>query len=205
MPDFVYATTRGNINPRPAIPRARSDRLAALFRGCFHPLANDRLKIVDDSHVRLDFKKPWSDGTSSVELSPLALIARLAALVPPPKRHLTRYFGVLSSHANSRSEVVPAPAEPPPPPAEKDKPAGKSRYIPWAELLRKTFGFELLCSKCKGPLRLVALIKSEEIAGRILTAMHLPTDVPELHPARPPPGTAPVAGGEEGLGESWLN
>lgn len=169
------------------------------------PLANDRLKIVDDSHVRLDFKKPWSDGTSSVELSPLALIARLAALVPPPKRHLTRYFGVLSSHANSRSEVVPAPAEPPPPPAEKDKPAGKSRYIPWAELLRKTFGFELLCSKCKGPLRLVALIKSEEIAGRILTAMHLPTDVPELHPARPPPGTAPVAGGEEGLGESWLN
>ena len=27
------------------------------------PIANDRLKIVDDSHVRLDFKKPWSDGT----------------------------------------------------------------------------------------------------------------------------------------------
>jgi hypothetical protein len=26
------------------------------------PLANDRLRIVDDSHVRLDFKKPWSDG-----------------------------------------------------------------------------------------------------------------------------------------------
>ena len=47
------------------------------------PLANDRLKIVDDNHVRLDFKKPWSDGTSSVDLEPLALIARLAALVPP--------------------------------------------------------------------------------------------------------------------------
>jgi hypothetical protein len=26
------------------------------------PLANDRLAIVDDDHVRLDFKKPWSDG-----------------------------------------------------------------------------------------------------------------------------------------------
>jgi len=35
--------------------------------------------------VRLEFKKPWSDGTSSVELAPLALIARLAALVPAPK------------------------------------------------------------------------------------------------------------------------
>jgi nitrogen fixation protein FixH len=26
------------------------------------PLANDRLKILDDQTVRLDFKKPWSDG-----------------------------------------------------------------------------------------------------------------------------------------------
>jgi hypothetical protein len=57
---------------------------------------------------------------------------------------------------------------------------------------------ELLCSKCKGPLRLVALIKSEEVAKKILTAMRLPTEVPELHPARPPPGTAGMAGGEEG-------
>src|SRR5450631_4856582 len=53
------------------------------------PLANDRLKILDGKVVRLEFKKPWSDGTSSVEMPPLALIARLAALVPPPRRHLT--------------------------------------------------------------------------------------------------------------------
>jgi hypothetical protein len=26
---------------------------------------------------------PWSDGTSSVDLAPLALIARLAAIIPP--------------------------------------------------------------------------------------------------------------------------
>ena len=44
----------------------------------------------------------------------------------------------------------------------------------------KNFGFEIVCSKCKGPLRLVALIKSEEVAKKILTAMHLPTDVPDL-------------------------
>jgi hypothetical protein len=47
------------------------------------PLANDRLTIIDGDHVRLAFKKPWSDGTSSVELPALALIARLAALVVP--------------------------------------------------------------------------------------------------------------------------
>jgi len=125
----------------------------------------------------------------------VALIARLAALVPPPKRHLVRYFGVLSSHAASRSEVVPAPAEPPPPPTARDKPAGKSRYIPWAELLRRTFRFEIVCSKCHSQLRLIALIKTEDIAERILTAMHLPADIPKLHPARPPPQKA--GGGDD--------
>jgi hypothetical protein len=161
------------------------------------PLANDRLKILGDGDVRLELKKPWSDGTSAVDLAPLALIARLAALVPPPKRHLTRYFGVLSSHAAARSAVVPAPVERAPAPAEQDKPASTSKYIPWAELLRKTFGFEIVCSKCHGQLRLIALIKTEAAAQKILKAMHLPSDVPELHPARPPPGD--TGGGDERL------
>jgi hypothetical protein len=56
-----------------------------------------------------------------------------------------------------------------------------------AELFRRTFGFGIVCSKCQGPLRLIALIKTEDIARKILTAMHLPTEVPEIHPTRPPP------------------
>jgi hypothetical protein len=39
-----------------------------------------------------------------------------------------------------------------------------------------------------GPLHLIALIKSEDVANKILTAMRLPTESPNLHPARPPPG-----------------
>ena len=149
------------------------------------PLANDRLKILDDDNVRIQLKKPRSDGTTSVDLEPLSFIARLAALVPAPKRHLTRCFGVLSSHAACRIEVVPAPAESTPA-DDKGKPAAKSRYIPWAELLRKTFGIEIVCQKCQSPLRLIALIKNEAIAKKILTAMHLPAEVPQLHPARRP-------------------
>jgi hypothetical protein len=163
------------------------------------PLANDRLKILDDNLVRLDFKKPWSDGTTSVEIPPLALIARLAALVPPPRRHLTGYFGVLSSHSSLRSQVVPAPAETTPTPADKDKPAGKSKYIPWAELLKKTFEIDTTCPRCKTPLRLIALIKTDATIKKILSAMGLPTEVPQPYPARPPPSDS---GGEGG---GWLN
>ena len=105
-------------------------------------------------------------------------------------------FGVLSSHAAACSQVVPS-AERAAVLAAKDKHTGKSRYIPWAELLRQTFGFEILCSKCQAQLRLIELVKTEDIAKKILTAMHLPTEIPELHPARPPPG-------EKG-GEDWVN
>jgi hypothetical protein len=114
------------------------------------PLANDRLSILDDGNVRLAFKKPWSDGTSSVDLAPLALIARLAALVPTPRRHLTRYCGVLSSHSRLRSRVVPqAPAEATA--TEKpEKPARKSRHIPWAQLLQRTFDHPINYSSHRG-------------------------------------------------------
>jgi hypothetical protein len=49
-------------------PRSRSvaandeqGRLASCKYILRPPLANDRLTIIDEDHVRLDFKKPWSD------------------------------------------------------------------------------------------------------------------------------------------------
>ena len=162
------------------------------------PLANDRLKILDDSVVRLEFKKPWSDGTSTVEMPPLALIARLAALVPPPKRHLTGYFGVLSSHSSLRSQIVPVPAVAAP--EENDKPSlPLSHYISWSQLLKKTFEIDTVCPRCKTPLRLIATVETEDTIRKILTAMGLPTEMPKLWPARPPPSQS---GGEGG---DWLN
>ena len=49
-----------------------------------------------------------------------------------------------------------------------------------------------------GQLRLIAFIKSEDTAQEILTAIHLPVDIPQLRPARPPPQKA-------GGGNDWLN
>jgi hypothetical protein len=162
------------------------------------PLANDRLKILDDGNVRLEFKRPWSDGTSSIDLAPLALIARLAALVPPPRRHVVRYSGVISSHSSLRSQVVPVP--PAATPEEMDKPSPPlSHYISWSELLRKTFQIDTVCPACKSPLRLIAMIETEDTIKKILSAMGLPTEAPKLCPARPPPSES---GGEGG---DWLN
>jgi hypothetical protein len=46
--------------------------------------------------VRYQLKTPYCDGTTHIALEPLDLIARLAALVPPPRMHLTRFHGVFA-------------------------------------------------------------------------------------------------------------
>jgi hypothetical protein len=41
-----------------------------------------------------------------ISLTPLELIDRIAALVPPPRTHRHRYFGVLAPHSPHRAAVV---------------------------------------------------------------------------------------------------
>jgi hypothetical protein len=123
--------------------------------------------------------------------------------VPAPRRHTVLYCGVLSSHASSRKQVVPTPAvaEAGPTHAGQDKPKSRPKYIRWADLLRRVFGIEVICQKCQTPLRLISLIKSEATAVNVLTAMHLSAAVPQLHPARPPPGRTEMGGNAE----DWAN
>jgi hypothetical protein len=87
--------------------RARLERLCRYL--CRPPLAQERLEETPSGKLRYTFKKPWKDGTVALLLEPLDLIARVCALVPPPRLHMVRYHGVLSSHAKVRSEVVPKP------------------------------------------------------------------------------------------------
>ena len=74
------------------------------------PIALERLTQRDDGCVEYAFRKPWRDGTRAVVLTAEDLVARLCAMVPPPRFHLTRYAGVLASNAALRAEVVPGRA-----------------------------------------------------------------------------------------------
>jgi Putative transposase len=42
-----------------------------------------------------------------IVLRPLEFIARIAALVPPPRQHRHRYYGVLAPNAPQRGQVTP--------------------------------------------------------------------------------------------------
>jgi len=52
--------------------------------------------------------RTWG-GTTHVIMSDGELVEKLAALVPAPRFHLVRYFGILASAAKQRPSIVPVP------------------------------------------------------------------------------------------------
>jgi hypothetical protein len=86
--------------------RAKLERVCRyMARG---PIAEQRLSVDGDGLVVLELKRAFSDGTTHVLFEPDDFIARLAALVPRPRAHLVRYFGVFAPNAPQRRLIVTA-------------------------------------------------------------------------------------------------
>ena len=70
-------------------------------------------RLAEDAHEDLvyTFTKPWSDGTIGITLSPLALLEKLAALVPLPRVNLVRYSGCLAPYSTRREAIILTPRQ----------------------------------------------------------------------------------------------
>ena len=61
--------------------------------GCARPaFAQERLRQIDPAYLVYASNKPGPGGKVSVLLTPHQLLDRLAALIPPPRRHRHRYY-----------------------------------------------------------------------------------------------------------------
>jgi hypothetical protein len=161
------------------------------------PVAVDRMALTASGEVRYTLKTPYRHGTTHIVFEPLDLMARLAALVPPPRMHLTRFHGVFAPHSRLRAAVTPAhrgtgaaqqptddPASPPTP---------RHVAMNWARRLKRVFGIEIeCCAHCGGKLRILASIEEPEVIARILS--HLKSTALEQYSAELPLGArAPAA------------
>ncbi len=91
---------------------AAQDRkgLARLCRyGLRSSFSLERLSRRDDGRVCYKLKRPWPHpgGITELVLHPVALLRRLAALIPPKRANLVRYHGVFAPNARLRRQVLP--------------------------------------------------------------------------------------------------
>jgi hypothetical protein len=157
------------------------------------PVASERLALTASGQVRYTLKTPYQDGTTHIVIEPLDLMARLAALVPTPRMHLTRYHGVLAPHSQYRAAVTPAHRGrgAPKPPMSGADPAQPSppRHVgmSWARRLKRVFGVQIeSCARCGGQLKIIASIEEPQLIAKILS--HLERAVAEQSQSELPLG-----------------
>ena len=199
--------------------------LERLLRYCARPpFAMDRLRKEGSDLVYRCAKQrsePGSDKRGAkvdeLHLTPLELIDRIAALVPPPRTHRHRYFGVLAPNSALRAAAVAlaTPAQPAkqvvvqtepaitgegvpavvpqqgnaiPPTPESAPPKRSQAHYRWAVLIARIYEvFPLLCPLYGGQMRLIAFITEGVQIRKILDHIGVDSEPPHISPARGPP------------------
>lgn len=120
---------------------------------------------------------------------PEDFIARLAALVPKPRAHLTRYHGVFAPASPDRARIVPRTHAAAANERGEVSATDRQRAMSWAQRLKRVFTIDIeTCRQCGGRLRVIASIEAPAVIERILE--HLGRDagsVDPAHPSRAPP------------------
>ena len=155
-------------------------KLEQLCRYIARPaVAEERLRLAPNEDVVMKLKKSYSDGTSHLVFSPIEFIEKLAALVPPPRAHLTRFHGVLAPNAKVRSRIVPKEK-----PRGEITPARKRKKITWAKLLKRVFGIDMERCSCGGEMKVIAAIIERGAVVKILKHVNQPHEPPERGKSR---------------------
>jgi len=186
---------------------AREHESAKLERLCRYitrpAISEKRLALTANGQVRHALKTPWRDGTTHVVFEPVEFLARLAALVPPPRAHLTRFHGIFAPNANLRAQLTAAgrgkganaaantDAAPSCLAADRRTPEERRRSMSWAQRLKRVFGSDLqTCERCGGHVRIVAAVEDPRAIRAILDHFAKHGALPQAHykpDARGPP------------------
>jgi hypothetical protein len=116
-------------------------------------------------------------------LDPVEFLARLAALVPPPRAHLTRFHGVFAPNATLRAQVTAAgrgrgattnvaanaDGTSTQPACDDRSPEEHRRSMTWAQRLKRVFNVDVqTCERCGGHARIVAAVEEPQAVRAIL-------------------------------------
>jgi hypothetical protein len=183
----LVATINGfNLHAKVGVAAHARDRLLQLIKYVTRPpVSNERLSRKENGDLLYELKTPWSDGATAILLSPEELCEKMAALVPPPNSHLTRYSGVFSSRSKWRNKVVPCPEKRTGfcPDGGADRKLVKNHR--WAKLLARTFKVDVgSCPKCGEDMEIMGAVQDSTEVQRYLRHIGISEHSPPIAAAR---------------------
>ena len=170
---------------------AKSHQRAKVERLCRYiarpVVSTDRMERLADGSISYELKTPYKNGTTHLVFEPLDFIARLAALVPKPRFHLTRFHGVFAPNSKHRAMVT----------REAKEKNGQSTAIEasedceerrgkmsWAMRLKRVFNIDItVCRHCPRRVRIIACIEDAGVIKQILAHINKRREPLALVPA----------------------
>jgi hypothetical protein len=172
-----------SLNAKVAVQKDKREKLKKLIRYVARgPIAEERLKEIPGG-VSYALKREWSNGATHVMFSNESFIQRLVALIPPAKSNQTRFHGIFAPNFKDREKIIPSKKE-------GTTIQKKPNRVLWADLMKLSFGLDVLvCKKCSGRMKPIAVIKDKKVARKILEAMKLSTNFQDKKTGIDPPDT----------------
>ncbi len=141
--------------------------------------------------VRCRPTKGRPDSPAVLERSGVEFVERLAALIPPPRKHMVRYYGALGPRSALRRAVGSATWDRATGAELEASRALAASTRSWAACVRRVFEVDpVLCVKCGGEMKLAAIVLDDGELDRILAHQGWPASWPKTKPARAPPARA---------------
>jgi len=193
--------------------RVGAEDRAALERLCRYvarpAVCGERVEALEDGRVAYRLKQPRHGGETHRVMSGREFMARLVALIPPPRSPLVRYHGVFAPNSPWRAVIVPGPRRPHHRDGVRPVGCGHMGVVEergdaavsarsaglmavqlaeltkwdWATLLKRVWDVDALkCEGCGGRMRFIAVIKDRAVIERILK--HIGEDAEEPRFAR---------------------
>jgi len=171
--------TVAGFNLHTSLPIGANDRagLERQLRYMGRPaLSEERLTQRADGRIVVKLKKNWSDGTSHIVLTPMDLMARLVALIPPPRKNQIRYFGIWAPNAKLRKKAIPEQIS-----EENTESSCHGKKKGWAKMLARIFSIDILtCPRCQSKRQMISWITESQAIKDILDSLGMPTAPPEI-------------------------
>ena len=179
-----YGNGGFSLDAKVKIPAWDREGLERLIRYCARPpFASENLRW-NGSWLIYRLPKPCHTGKTFIQLEPLEFLDKIAALIPPPRRHRHHYHGVFAPNSPLRCLISTTAIRTPTKMVSINlqEAVNKTSKVSfnWAKLIARIYEENPLLCSCGKEMKITKVVTHPAEIWRILTKAGLPTTVPEF-------------------------